>query len=318
MDAVRGTKGPPLARLGSGDESRIYTEEWLRGVEVPEAAHSLVSRRHKEPIAGKEQQRFTQSAPALSIRSGASSGSVKRSRLELELKYLREKQNLDKEQRELELQAQKHAMEQRAKLAELQAKRRVHELESRLAEAQLQEELEQDDDLDVASNYDEELQGLSRHGVDPQAAVGNEGDDNHYPEAGEGVQTPTVIPAPQRAPELPTETARLPINPNGRQTPIFAPREFRPQPSRSNEGPQNSSRSGPTQEAVRPEVNNNQRQDDGAVRDPTVVNGQQTSFFVPAESVREPFNLEGRKPPVFIPQQLRPAGPPFGEPDHTS
>ena len=171
MDVVRGTRGPPLPKevsstervrssgylLQQRQEHLDYIAEWVNRVEFPERAHSTCPVKTTEPIVGENRQRVTRSAPALSIRSGVSNRStIVRTKLELELKHLKEKQRLDQEQRELHLEMQRHEIEQQKKLAELEERRRLHELEVRLAEAQMQEQLEHDEgDPDSRSNPDD-------------------------------------------------------------------------------------------------------------------------------------------------------------------
>ena len=195
MDVVRGTRGPPLPEEQSGyystervrssgyllqqrQEHLDYTAEWVNRVELPERAHSTCPVKITEPIVGETRQRVTRSAPALSIKSGVSNRStIVKTKLELELKHLKEKQRLDQEQRELHLEMQRHEMEQRKKLAELEERRRLHELEVRLAETQMQEQLEHDEgDPDSRSNrgddYPERLDHLEEQVDHPIAASG--------------------------------------------------------------------------------------------------------------------------------------------------
>ena len=101
----------------------------------------------------------------LSVRSGASNRCIiARTKLELELKHLKEKQKLDQEQRELQLEMHRWEMEQEEKLAELEEVRRLHELEIRLTEARMHEQLEYDgDDPDERSNQSDEYRERSGH-----------------------------------------------------------------------------------------------------------------------------------------------------------
>ena len=301
MDVVRGIGSPPPAALGSGNESRAYTEEWIRRVE-PDTTRSLGFQGQGEPIANDEQRRSVQSAPALSMRSGASNRSTKSLRLELELKYLKEKQDLDKEQRELELQAQKHAIEQQKKLAELQEKRKVHELESKLAEARLQEELDQNDSSGE-STYDEENEGLLSGHVEPQTVVISEGDDNQRLNVGESSQGQVIA---VRAQQSDRSAMRPPGQPES-TPPVFVPQQL---------GRQSSQRVDPTDDEPNgwPETNDSQRP--GAelgVRATTAAQSQrQPPGATSSATPRQPFNLDGRQPPVFAPRHFRPQLPPNG------
>ena len=86
------------------------------------------------------------SAPAMSVRSKISKSAVVKDMLELELKHMKEKQKLDKEGRELELEMKKQEIERRHKFEELQERRKLQELEIKLAKAQLEGRLEIDDE----------------------------------------------------------------------------------------------------------------------------------------------------------------------------
>jgi hypothetical protein len=102
---------------------------------------------------------------------------IVRTKLELELKHLKEKQRVDQEQRDLHLEMQKHEMEQQKRLTELEERGRLHELEVRLAEAQMQKQLEHDEgDPDSRSNrgddYPERLDHLEEQVDHPIAASG--------------------------------------------------------------------------------------------------------------------------------------------------
>ena len=101
----------------------------MNSIELPERAHSTSPVKVTELGTIETLQWVARSAPAFSIRSGGSNRTIiARPKLELELKHLKEKQKLDQEQRELQLEMHRWEMEQK-KLAELEEWRRLHELE---------------------------------------------------------------------------------------------------------------------------------------------------------------------------------------------
>lgn len=135
-----------------------YTAAWVNQVEPPQEARSLSAPKDAAPDSRHTRRKAARSAPALSTRSRVSNKStVVRSKLELELKYMREKQKLDKEQREIDLEMKRQQIEREQKLAELEERRKLHELEAKLNEAQLQEQLEDDEEQDLESNEGDDV-----------------------------------------------------------------------------------------------------------------------------------------------------------------
>lgn len=163
MSAVRRDHHSASNELLQGqvvESSRDYTARWVSSVEPPTRAHSVGPGKVTQPLAGDPQQLpACYSAPALSVRSKISNRSnLRRNRLELELKHLREEQELFKEKREFELEMRRQEIEREQRLAEWDERRKVQQLEARLAEARLEEQLEaEDEDMDPEWNQGEEV-----------------------------------------------------------------------------------------------------------------------------------------------------------------
>jgi uncharacterized protein YjbI with pentapeptide repeats len=133
-----------LVREDRQSASAQYTAEWLEGQEIPERANSdaLNMRERASPRV------TTRSAPAFSIKSKRSVAGIAKSKLELQVKQLKEKQQLEKEARniEWEIQRQELEMQRKQRLAELSEMKELQEMEARLAQAELMEQLEYDGD----------------------------------------------------------------------------------------------------------------------------------------------------------------------------
>lgn len=143
--------------LAVDDNATGYTAQWVSSIKPPERAHSVEAQ--TDPVAGDHQPNPPHSAPALSVRSRLSNRShTRRNRLELELKHLREEQELFKEKREFELEMRRQEIEREKKLAEWEERRKLQQLEALLAEARLEEELEVDQYIDAGSDQGEEVQ----------------------------------------------------------------------------------------------------------------------------------------------------------------
>ena len=118
LDVARGTRAHLQSKEQSGyysteqvrghflqqrQEHLDYTTEWVNSAELPERAHSTSPVRVTELGTIETLRGGSRPAPALSVRSGGSNRSIiARTKLELELKHLKEKQKLDQEQRELQ------------------------------------------------------------------------------------------------------------------------------------------------------------------------------------------------------------------------
>jgi Ser-tRNA(Ala) deacylase AlaX len=86
--------------------STQYTAEWLSNVQMPPKAHSVV-----QDINEPHSPRVSRSAPALSVKSRQSNAGISRSKLELQLRQLKERQQLDWEAWHLELEMQRQELE---------------------------------------------------------------------------------------------------------------------------------------------------------------------------------------------------------------
>ena len=143
--------------LAVDDNATGYIAQWVSSIKPPERAYSVEAQ--TDPVAGDHHPNPPHSAPALSVRSRLSSRShTRRNRLELELKHLREEQELFKEKREFELEMRRQEIEREKKLAEWEERRKLQQLEALLAEARLEEELEVDQYIDAGSDQGEEVQ----------------------------------------------------------------------------------------------------------------------------------------------------------------
>ena len=143
--------------LAVDDNATGYIAQWVSSIKPPERAHSVEAQ--TDPVAGDHQPNPPHSAPALSVRSRLSNRShTRRNRLELELKHLREEQELFKEKREFELEMRRQEIEREKKLAEWEERRKLQQLEALLAEARLEEELKVDQYIDAGSDQGEEVQ----------------------------------------------------------------------------------------------------------------------------------------------------------------
>ena len=160
MDVVReDERNEPSALLL--DEEKVlqqgpssqYTTEWVKSVEAPSTARSLLQGVGSVTI--DVNPRISKSAPALSIKSRQSASGMVRSKLQLQLEQLKRRQALEKETRDLEIEMRKQELEieRERQLADLTARKALQEMEAQLAEAELVEQLEincDDQSLDPA------------------------------------------------------------------------------------------------------------------------------------------------------------------------
>ena len=184
MSAVRKEHRLSNNDLQQGQEGNTldYTAQWVSGVEPPEKAHSVEPVKHADPSKLIHPlTRGARSAPALSTRSHISNRSVtRRSRLELELKHLKEEQELFKEKREFELEMKRQELERERMLAEWEERRRLQQLEARLAEARLEEEIEDNNYVDSGSELGEEVPDtINEAQIEPGAPINADGATNH-------------------------------------------------------------------------------------------------------------------------------------------
>ena len=93
MDAVR------------EDSSAQYTAEWLNNVELNPKAHSDTQDVNEIPVS-----KVPRSAPALSVKSKQTNAGISRSKLEMQLKHLKEQQRLNREARFLKLEMQRQEL----------------------------------------------------------------------------------------------------------------------------------------------------------------------------------------------------------------